>query len=272
MNNQAVTITVAPNGAYKQKSDHPALPVSPLEIAVAAEQAAAAGATMIHAHARTAQGKHSLDPEQNCKVWHAIKERVGDDIVVQLTTEAAGIYQPEQQMQLIRQVKPEAASFALRELFPDDSSIPTASAFFHWVAEQHIIAQYILYSAEEVSRYHQLKAAGILPDTPHHLLFVLGRYHQQQQSSPEDLAPFIAAHRDETPWMVCAFGQREHACASRAMELGGDVRVGFENNLLDNQGQSAANNAVLVQQVTAAAANLQRPLLSAQQFRQKFGL
>lgn len=270
MQQSAVTITVAPNGAYKQKTDHPALPITPLEIALAAEQAVAAGATMIHAHARNAEGRHSLDPEHNRRVWQAIKERVGDAIVVQLTTEAAGIYQPAQQMQLIRSVKPEAASFALRELVPDERSLINARNFFHWVAEQSIMTQYIIYSAEELGRYHQLKRDGILPDQPHHLLFVLGRYQQHQQSSPSDLEPFMAAHLDTTPWMVCAFGAQEHACAVRAMELGGDVRVGFENNLLDIQGQPAADNARLVQQVVDAATRLQRPILSAADYRKRF--
>ncbi|RRC99658.1 3-keto-5-aminohexanoate cleavage protein [Amphritea balenae] len=263
-------ITVAPNGAYKQKADHPALPVTIAEVAQAAEQAWQAGATMIHAHARDNQGRHSLDPELNQQVWDAIRERLDNKIVVQLTTEAAGIYQPEQQMQMVRQVKPEAVSLALRELIPDSSAEPEASRFFHWIAEQQIMPQYILYSEQELAWYKQLHSQGIIPDQPHQLLFVLGRYHSQQQSSPLDLEPFLTSDTHNLNWMVCAFGKQENLCARRALELGGDVRVGFENNLLNSQGVAALNNAELVQQVSDQACRLNRLLMTADQFRAKF--
>lgn len=270
MHESPVIITVAPNGAYKQKADHPALPISPAEVALAAEQAQQAGATVIHAHARDEQGRHSLDPDLNQRVWDAIRERTGDKIVVQLTTEAAGIFQPEQQMRMVRQVKPEAVSFALRELIPDAAAEQQAASFFYWVAEQQLIAQYILYSAQELSWYKKLRDSGVIPDQPHQLLFVLGRYQQQQQSSPQDLEPFLQSGCDDLDWMVCAFGKQENRCARHALELGGDVRVGFENNLLNSQGIQAENNAELVQQVTDLARELKRPLMTAAQFRQRF--
>lgn len=265
-----VVITVAPNGAYKQKTDHPALPITAAEIAIAAEQAVQAGATMIHAHARDDQGRHSLDPVLNQQVWDAIRQRVDDRIVVQLTTEAAGVFKPDQQIAMVRKVKPEAVSFALRELIPDPTSVKQATAFFHWVAEQQLIPQYILYSAEELEWYKQLRQTGVIPEQPHQLLFVLGRYHQQQQSSPQDLEPFLQSGCKDLNWMVCAFGKAEHLCARRALELDGDVRVGFENNLLNSRGQQAADNAELVRQVSDMADAVNRSRMSANQFRRYF--
>jgi len=270
MHESPVIITVAPNGAYKQKADHPALPITPAEVAIAAEQALHAGATMIHAHARDEQGRHSLDPELNQRVWDAIRERTGDKIVVQLTTEAAGIFQPDQQMHMVRQIKPEAVSFALRELIPDAAAEHQATAFFHWVAEQQLIPQYIIYSVQELIWYKKLHDTGIIPDQPHQLLFVLGRYHQQQQSSPQDLEPFLQSGCDDLHWMACAFGKQENLCARYALERGGDVRVGFENNLLNERGEQALNNAELVRQVSNLVTDLKRPLMTAEQFRQRF--
>ncbi|WP_261842523.1 3-keto-5-aminohexanoate cleavage protein [Aliamphritea ceti] len=267
---QKMILTVAPNGAYKQKKDHQALPVTPREVVDAARQAVTAGATMIHTHARDEQGRHSLDTGLNQQIWDMLKAEVGDDIVVQLTTEAAGIYQPPAQMAMVREVQPEAVSVALRELLPEGQDVNDAQGFFHWLAEQQIVCQYILYSAEDVQRYHQLKASGVIPSVPHHLLFVLGRYHAQQQSSPDDLLPFLAAHHDETPWMVCAFGADEHRCARLAMQKGGDVRVGFENNLYDLEGDIAADNAVLIRQVATEAAAQKRIIMSAAQWRRDF--
>ncbi len=66
------------------------------------------------------------------------------------------------------------------------------------------------------------------------MLFVLGRYARRPRTSlPADLLPFLAPDAPRfRSWMVCAFGRHEAACALAAALLGGDIRVGFENNLL----------------------------------------
>lgn len=239
-------IIVAPNGAKKMKSDHPALPMTPEEIAQEVAACAEAGAAMVHLHARDNDGHHSLDIDDNLQVMDAVKARVGSDVVIQVTTEAIGIYTPQQQMALIKAVVPEAASFAIKELIPDQSSEKAAADFFHWVAAEHILPQYILYSGDDVARYLSLKAKGVIPDAPHHLLFVLGRYHVQQQSSVSGLREFLQYQEQlgQTPWACCAFGISEQAILLEAAKQGGDVRIGFENNLFAADGkQLAINNA-----------------------------
>ena len=55
--------------------------------------------------------------------------------------------------------------------------------------------------------------------------------------------------------MVCAFGQNEIATVLNAAKVGGHVRVGFENNLLSANGNTAASNAV---QISDTVDQLQR--------------
>ena len=263
-------IIVAPNGARRGKSDHQNLPITAAELSLEAKLCQEAGATMIHAHARRSNGTHSLEIDDNRRYYDALKERVGDALVIQLTTEAVGIYPVEQQMALVRAVKPEAISLALRELIPNESLQGQARDFFHELAHLKIVMQFILYNAEEVSLYHQLKEQGVIPANKHHLLFVLGRYSQNQYSEPGELFPFIIEHKDDTPWAVCAFGRDEHRCASAALALDGDVRVGFENNLYNIRGQFAYNNAELVTQVVETAHSMGREIMSAAQFRARF--
>ncbi len=52
--------------------------------------------------------------------------------------------------------------------------------------------------------------------------------------------------------MVCAFGCEETACLLAATAVGGDCRVGFENNLWYPNGDIAADNAERVTEVVAA--------------------
>lgn len=265
-------VIVAPNGARRSQADHQALPVSAAQVTADALRNLAAGATMIHAHARKADGSHSLEIDDNLHLYTSLKAAVGDDLVIQLTTEAVGIYHVDQQIAMVKAVKPEAVSLGLREFISSEEDIARASAFFHWLAEQGIIAQYILYCKEDVAQYHRYKEMGIIPQGQHHLLFVLGRYSKGLYSQPDELLPFVMEHHDETPWAVCAFGHDEHRCASAALALGGDVRVGFENNMLDKHGEVASNNALLISQVVDTAHSIGREILSAKEFRAQFKL
>lgn len=165
---EPIAIIVAPNGARKTKHDHANLPMTTDELVAEAIACQTAGAAMIHLHARDANGRHSLDIDDNMAIYHAVKEAVGENMMVQLTTEAVGLYSPAQQRALVKAVKPEAASFALRELIPDRASEKEGHAFFHWVAKNNIVSQIILYDATDIERYFQLRDAGVLPKVHQH--------------------------------------------------------------------------------------------------------
>lgn len=262
-----LVLAAAPNGAYKTQADHPALPLAPDELAETAARCRDAGAAMLHLHVRDAAGRHTLDPDAYQRATAAVRRAVGDALVIQVTSESGRIYEPDAQMQAIRAVRPEAVSLALRELIPDRGGERAAARFFRWVADNGCAAQYILYSAAEVDWYRTLRERGVIPDTPHWLLFVLGRYTDDQQSRPADLLPFLR-EPVPVPWSMCAFGRTEHACAVAAAALGGHVRVGFENNLELKNGTRAPHNAALIEQAAEAAGVLGRPLMNADGLRE----
>lgn len=263
-------IAVAPNGASKTKSDHPALPMTPAELAETAARCLDAGAAMIHLHVRNPDGSHTLEPRIYREAMDAIRRAVGDELVIQATSEAGGIYNPDQQMQAIRELRPEAVSLALRELIRDAGGERAAAELFQWLPRHGCTPQYILYDQDEVHWYRELLERGIIPDAPHWILFVLGRYTSGQQSTPGDLVPFLS-NKTEHPWSMCAFGAAEHACATAAMSLGGHVRVGFENNLHLKDDSQAPGNDALVRQAAETAEVLNRPLMDAHGLRDFFG-
>lgn len=265
----SVAIIVAPNGARKTKQDHDNLPMTINEMVAEAQACQMAGAAMIHLHARDAQGNHSLEVEDNYLIYHVVKEAVGDEMIVQLTTEAVGQYSPQQQMALIKAVQPEAASFALRELFPERESKRAGSDFFLWLAQQNILSQIILYDKTDIERYFQYRESGVLPDHNQHALVVLGRYHKDQQSSPWDLRDLELERfkQEGVRCAVCAFGAKEQDCLTSAMLLGLDVRVGFENNHLDATGAPAKSNANQVQALMDISQRLNVAVDDAHRFR-----
>jgi 3-keto-5-aminohexanoate cleavage enzyme len=267
---QPVILTVAPNGARRVKSDHPAIPLTIAEIGREAARCAGAGAAMIHVHVRAPDGSHVLDAEAYRLAIAEIRAQAGQELIVQITTEAVGRYSPAEQMAVVDSVRPEACSIAVRELIPDPAAEPAAEAFLRRRAGEHCLMQHILYDAADVQRFEALVARGVIPADDASVLFVLGRYSAGQQSDPSDLLPFLAAWSLSLPWAVCAFGRREAACVVTAAALGGHVRVGFENNLHLPDGSLAADNAGLVQSVVTAAAALGLRPASPQQARAIF--
>lgn len=268
-------VTVAPNGATKTHADHPAVPLTAAALARTAEACLEAGAAMIHMHVREKDGRHLLDAAAYLEATQAVRAAVGNELVIQITTEAAGRYRAPHQMQVVREVRPEAVSLALREIVPDAASEQEAEAFFGWLRRERVMVQVILYAPDEVRRYHELRRRGVIPAGPDFLLFVLGRYTPGQVSTAADLLPFLAAREEarpdyDLPWAMCAFGPRENACAMTATALSGHVRVGFENNLLLPDGSPAQNNATLVKLAAEGARLIGRPLAKADDVRAMF--
>ncbi|MET2833111.1 3-keto-5-aminohexanoate cleavage protein [Mesorhizobium shangrilense] len=263
-----VAIAVAPNGGRRVKAEHPAIPLDALELAATAAECLAAGASMIHVHVRDAEGRHLLDAGAYRKAIAAIRAEVGDRLIVQITTEALGIYQPEHQIAVLKATRPEAASLALREFLRSPADEPLFAEFLAWLRQEQIMPQIILYEPTEAVRLSELQRRGLVPwrDVP--VLYVLGRHTVGQTSEPTDLLPFLAS---DTPrfrhWSLCAFGRQEAACVVAGALLGGHIRVGFENNLWKPDGSVAAGNAELVGLTAAILAAAGRKPMSAQQLR-----
>ena len=271
MTQDPLIITVAPNGAYKQAHDHPAVPLTATSLASVAKSCLDAGASMLHLHIRDAQGRHSLDVQGYRDALQAVKAAVGDAMVLQVTSEAAKVYQAPAQIAMVQALRPEAVSVSLRELDQPEIGEAGLAEFFGWLVRERVMTQVIIYDVADLLRWQDLRQRGLIPKAPWFLLFVLGRYTAGQTSNPRDLVPFLHAHTGHEPWAVCAFGATEHACVTAAAAMGGHVRVGFENNLKLKNELTAPDNTALVRQAVEAARSLGRPLASAQDIRHLFG-
>lgn len=252
-------IMVAPTGARRTKADHPQLPMTPREIAQTARACQLAGAGAIHVHVRDDAGGHLLEAERYRRVMEMIAEQA-PGLLVQVSTEAVGRYEPAEQIQLVRDLRPAAISIALREIAPTSADEMRAAQFYAWCAHAGIAVQHIFYDVADLQRLGGMIQSGAVDGSGLSLLYVLGRYTSGQQSAPSDLDPFLtgASHLAKAPdWMVCAFGQGETECLATALRAGGKVRVGFENNLLHADGSLAPSNQSRVAAIRQIADALQ---------------
>lgn len=268
---EPLILTVAPNGAYKKRADHGALPVTPDHLADTAKRCLDAGAAMIHMHVRADDERHSLDPAAYRLATDTVRRAVGKELVIQITTEAAQVYAPDEQVASVMAVSPEAVSVGLREVAVGPEADARVARLFSWLARERIMTQVILYDTADVAQWQSYRQRGVVPEAPWFLLFVLGRYTAGQTSLPADLLPFLAADDRTYPWAMCAFGKHEHACAAAAAALGGHARVGFENNLYLKDGSIAPDNAALVRQAAQAGLDCGRRLATADDVRRRFG-
>ena len=235
-------IMVAPNGARRGKKDHLALPVTTPEIVETARACFAAGADALHLHVRDDNGKHSLDASRYKEALSELARAV-PKMRVQITTEAAGAYDVPAQLSCLNAVQPDWASISVREIA---RQADLADRVYGACADQDTEVQHILYDTADIQLLQDWQSRGIVRDGQDSVLFVLGRCSGRQASAPSYLDPFLAAIAHARAWMICAFGRNEHACLARAATQGGDLRIGFENSLLNADGAAYADNAASV--------------------------
>lgn len=247
-------IMVAPNGARRTKTDHPTLPVTIGETVQTAAACFAAGASGLHAHVRDQDQKHVLDAGLYRELISEMAISV-PKMQVQITTEAIGIYSAAEQRQLVKDVMPENASVSLTEML-GKGEVKEASEFYLWARDNEVAIQHILYEPADLTKLVNMVDAGSIPADGLQLIFVLGRYTPGQQSSPDDLQPYLEVFKHaaiEADWAICAFGKGETACLGAALKAGGKARVGFENSLWNADGSLAKDNAERVSAIAELA-------------------
>lgn len=111
-------IMVAPNGARRSKSDHSEIPITTPEIINTARACMIAGADALHLHVRDRHGRHSLDVGLYRETLAELKSEL-PNLPVQITTEAAGVFDVPTQLDCLRQLAPEWASISVREIARD---------------------------------------------------------------------------------------------------------------------------------------------------------
>ncbi len=253
-------IAVAPNGARRTQQDHPKLPISPKELAETAAHCCEAGASMLHLHVRDKEGVHSLSAGLYRTAIKEIEQAVGDQMLIQVTSEAASRYQTNEQMSAIRELAPRCVSLGLREIIKDEKGFEDGGKFLRHLLKDECLVQFILYSKEDINWYIRLCACGVIPTQNNLVLLVLGR-HGKRQYQESDLQNYLDLFQKPQNWMVCAFGADESKVMHHAIKLGGHARVGFENNLWLPNGGLANDNAALVT-ITATQAQQQGRAIS----------
>lgn len=240
-------IMVAPTGARRGKSDHPALPITLDEIIATARECFSAGAEALHLHIRDDDGVHTLDAGRYRETLAELANAV-PQMRVQITTEAVGRYSVAEQLDCLRRVQPSWASVSIREAAREED---LAERLYAMCMDNGTEVQHILYDEKDAHLLAEWSKRGIIKGELG-VLLVLGRYRDANALKRGDIEAFVSTLPPVSHWMLCAFGEEEHRHLCQAAALGGNLRVGFENSLVDANGRSHRDNAASVRALKTA--------------------
>jgi 3-keto-5-aminohexanoate cleavage enzyme len=271
MASNPLIITCALVGAELTRTGYPYLPLTPDEIAMAAEEAVAAGATILHLHVRDEQGRPSQKAEIFAEVSAKIQSRC--DCILQYSTGGA-VGTPLAERCAPLQLRPEMATLSMgtmnfgAEIY--ENSEATISAIAAAIKANGIIAELEIFDLGMLESVDRLTARGILPDK-FHIDFVLG-VPGGMAASLRNLVLLVDRLTPSQTWTVAALGRQQLPFSAHAIAMGGHVRVGIEDNIYYRKGELARSNAQLVARAVRLADELLRPVASVSEARAILGL
>jgi 3-keto-5-aminohexanoate cleavage enzyme len=260
-----VALTCALTGAQQGKEANPNLPEQPDEIIAQGVGAWSAGASILHIHARDENGRATADVDTFRTIVDGIKA-AGCDAVINLTTGGAVAGLPlEERVAVVPELKPEIASYSVgggallgrydgREgrwvndrwvsLFSSHAELERVARIFQ---EHDTRPELEVYHAGMMNNVRDLDRIGAL-DHPLLVNFVTGIPGEITASTVKNLVFLVDQLPDDAVWQVTSIGARNHfRMIGAALAMGGQVRVGMEDNIYIGPGELAGSNAQIVE-------------------------
>jgi 3-keto-5-aminohexanoate cleavage enzyme len=248
-----VMITVAVSGSRPTKEMNPAVPYTPSEIIDAALESYRAGAAIVHVHVR--------DPKTGVPVYRAdlYKEvlegiRRKCDMIVNLTTSGLFLAGEKEEEGIARRLqpvllKPELCSFDLGSMnFHDRVFVNPpnwAEAATRSMRENGVKPEIEVFDVGHIYQALDLIKRGLIDPPPYFQLCMGVRWGME--ATPENLVFMKSKLPSGVLWSALGVARAQLPMITMAILMGGNVRVGFEDNLFLKQGVLAASNAQLVE-------------------------
>ncbi len=260
MSADKLIITAAVCGAEVTREQTPYIPLTPEEIANEAFLSYKAGASIVHLHVRDKFGKPTQDVEVFKRVVNLIRDKC-PDLIIQVSTGGAVGMTPDERVQSIYSGAEMASLDTGTTNFGDDifvNDLPLIRNFASKMAEINVMPEFECFELGHISNALKVVKEGIIKSHLH-FNFVLG----VPGSCPADarnLMRMIDSIPQEATWTVSGIGRHEFEMAAIAIVMGGNVRVGLEDNIYLSKGVLAKSNAELVEKVVRMAKELGREI------------
>jgi 3-keto-5-aminohexanoate cleavage enzyme len=256
-----VIITCSISGAIANREQCPAIPYTPEEYGAEARRIVDEGGSMIHIHARTPEGTPSYEVEDFRAITEAILAAV-DDVIINYSTGAIGV-PLEKRIAYLRELKPDIAAlnmssmnyakysarrkdFVFKAVF--ENSFDTIIELLTAMNESGIKPEHECFDTGHIANLDPLLDMGLLHE-PLQISCVMGvnggiRPNARNLAHMAENVPGGPDGANE--WGVIGISRDQWMLVAAALTLGGNVRVGLEDNFYLPNGEMASSNGDLI--------------------------
>jgi uncharacterized protein (DUF849 family) len=282
-----VIITCSISGTVANREQCPAIPYTPEEYGAEARRAVEEGASMIHIHARTPDGTPSYEIEDFRAITDAIVEAAGD-VIINYSTGAIGI-PLEKRIAYLRELRPDVAAlnmgsmnyakysarrkdFVFKAVF--ENSFDTIITLCEAMRECGIKPEHECFDVGHLANLDPLLDMGIL-EQPLQISCVMGvnggiRPSARNLAHMAENVPGGADGPNE--WGVIGISREQWMLVAASLTLGGNVRVGLEDNFYLPDGTMARSNGDLIAKARQLTEDIGRRAASIEEARAMLGV
>lgn len=278
MSKDKIIISAALTGAATNRSHCPHIPYTPEEIAEEAKRAVDAGASIVHIHAREDNGM----PSWRTEVFESIQKEVRalcPEVIINYSTGAIGL-SVEERIAHLPATKPEMAAFNMgsmnyaifskkqKKFFWNgvfENSFDTMIKVVKTMNENNITPEMECFDTGHIRNVEPLREMGIIPENACYSLVmgVLGGI----PATPENLIHQIKQVPEGAFWQSIVISKKQWRLNALAAMMGGNIRVGLEDNFYLPSGEMAKSNGDLVEQAVSLAQIMGREPASIEETR-----
>jgi 3-keto-5-aminohexanoate cleavage enzyme len=275
-------VSAALTGVIATRDQCAAIPYTPREIGEEAGRAADAGAAIVHIHARTSEGAADWRVETFGEIFAEVRAR--SDVIVNFSTGAVGI-PPDERIAHVRDLRPEIAALNMgsmnyaiysekRKAFHHDhvfaNPFKDIQFFLEAMNQAGVRPEMESFDAGQIGNTRPLIDMGVLKP-PFQFSLVMGVLGGIPGTT-RHLVDQVDSLPPGSHWQVIGIGLNQWPLVAAAITMGGNVRVGLEDNFYIEEGKMAKSNGDLVEKATRLSRDLGREVASIEEARAQLGL
>ncbi|MBV8886272.1 MAG: 3-keto-5-aminohexanoate cleavage protein [Chroococcidiopsidaceae cyanobacterium CP_BM_RX_35] len=268
---EPVIISCAITGNKTTRAMNSNLPITPKEQGIAAEQAVAAGASVIHIHVREDDGTESHRVERFAEAIDEIKSRV-PEAIIEVSTR--GVDQTWEYSGAALKLKPEMCSLNIGTMNLKDSIFINppvqVKRLISQIEASGALPEIDTFDIGHIEQALSWHRKGILKGSLR-FLFVLG-HEGGASAEPRNLMHMLSLLPSGTHWTAMGAGKYMFYVLGMAAILGGNVRVGMEDSCYIDKGMLANSNAQMVMKAVKIVNGIGRRVATPDEARQLLGL
>jgi 3-keto-5-aminohexanoate cleavage enzyme len=268
---QPAILTAAIVGAETTRAQNPNLPITAEEIGIEAARCRENGAAIIHLHVRETDGRPSQSRELFARAIEEIRKRT--DVIIQTSTGGAVGMSAEQRAQPVA-LRPEMATLNCGTLnFGDeifDNPFPLMRRMATVIREAGVTPELELYEFGHLDNALLLAKEGLLTP-PFHVQLVLG-VRGGMAPTEARVKLLVSELPPGSSWGVAGIGRHQLPMVQLALSLGGNARVGLEDNVYVSKGVLAQGSWELCGEARKIAAGVGRALSTPEEARKQLRL